>query len=369
MRRYIQEPGGFFQGENIRGYRMTAVLKFLKDERLYVLILIFVLLFNAIVLLHGNDRASKSNSTATVQSPAFENYEVRKQKMEESLTKNEKLFTVFGLVSFLILAIMLLGLVIDIIILPMMLAGKLDIRSLSPPPVKWNIWDVCKVAILFLFFGYMMILSEAFLSKILPIFKTDNFRMVVNSSILDTLAVVFIIYFTVIRYKEPLAALGISTKNFFKNVFYGIVGYIALIPILILILAVIALIINFTKYVPERQPVVELFFKEKGVAFLTYSSLFAAIIGPLIEELFFRGFLYGSLKKYIGVFWAMTATAGLFAALHAHVVGFFPIMVLGMLLAYIYEKTGSLVSSITVHMVHNLSMVFLIFLVKQVGIV
>lgn len=143
----------------------------------------------------------------------------------------------------------------------------------------------------------------------------------------------------------------------------------ALVPVLILILAIVMIITNITKYVPERQPVVELFLKEKGMAFLTYSSLFAAIVGPIIEELFFRGFMYGALKKYIGIFWAMTATACLFAALHTHIVGFFPIMALGMLLAYIYEKTGTLVASVTVHVVHNLSMILLVFLVKQIGIV
>ena len=200
-------------------------------------------------------------------------------------------------------------------------------------------------------------------------FKNDNFRMMVNSSILDILAVVFIIYFTVIQYKEPLAALGVSARNFLKNVFYGVVGYLALIPVLILMLVIIAGLISITKYVPERQPVVELFLKEKGTAFLTYSSLFAAIIVPMIEELFFRGFVYSALKKYTGIFWAMTATAALFATLHAHIVGFFPIMALGMLLAYIYEKTGTLVSSVTVHMIHNLSMVFLVFLIKKAGII
>ena len=112
----------------------------------------------------------------------------------------------------------------------------------------------------------------------------------------------------------------------------------------------------------------ELLLKEKGGAFLAYSSLFAAILGPVIEELFFRGFLYGVFKKYIGVFWSMTITAAIFAALHTHIVGFFPIMALGMLLAYLYEKTGTLVSSITVHIMHNLGMVFLVLLIKQVGI-
>ncbi|MFA5255824.1 MAG: CPBP family intramembrane glutamic endopeptidase [Candidatus Omnitrophota bacterium] len=341
-------------------------LKFIKEERLYILLLIFVLLFNAIVLLHGEDKMKERPASRL---RVFEDQDARKQEMERLLAKNEDLFLIFGLVSVLIVGVALLGIVIDIVILPMILARRLNIRSLSPPRVKWNIWDVCKVAILFLFFGHMLILAEAFLSRAFPIFKADNFRMMVNSSILDTLAVVFIIYFTVIRYREPLAALGVSARNFLKNIFYGVVGYLALVPVLILLLMIIAVIINVTKYVPERQPVVELFMKEKGVAFLTYSSLFAAIIGPIIEELFFRGFLYGALKKYIGIFWAMTATAALFAALHAHIVGFFPIMALGILLAYIYEKTGTLVSSVTIHMIHNLSMVFLVFLVKKIGII
>jgi membrane protease YdiL (CAAX protease family) len=134
------------------------------------------------------------------------------------------------------------------------------------------------------------------------------------------------------------------------------------------VLALIAFLANMIKYVPEKQPVVELFLKEKNAPFLIYTSLFAAIVGPMIEELFFRGFMYNAFKKRIGIFWAMVITAATFATLHSHVVGFLPIMVLGMLLAYMYEKTGTLVSSITVHMVHNLSMVFLVFLVKQLGV-
>lgn len=346
---------------------MNNVLRLLKQERLYILILIFVIIFNAIMLMHGEPKA-KARSQAANRVFSAEDQNAKKLEMEELLRKNEKLFTLFGLVSMLIIAITLLGTVIDLVLIPVILTGRFDIRSLSPPNAKWNVWDVCKVVILFMFFGYIIILTEAFLARLLPVFKIDNFRMMVNSSILDTLAVIFIVYFTVVQYKEPLSAIGISLKNFLKNVFYGIVGYIALIPILILILAVTAVIINMIKYVPPRQPVVELFLKEKGAAFLTYSSLFAAIVGPIIEELFFRGFMYGALKKRIGIFWSMMATAAVFAGLHAHIVGFIPIMALGVLLAYLYEKTGTLVSSITVHMIHNLSMVLLVFLIKQVGV-
>jgi membrane protease YdiL (CAAX protease family) len=192
--------------------------------------------------------------------------------------------------------------------------------------------------------------------------------MVANSSALDILTVVFILYFTPGRYRERLASLGVMVKNFTRNVFYGIVGYLAVVPVLAIILAVTALLISLFKYVPEKQPVVELFMKEKNTMFLFYTSLFTAIVGPFIEELFFRGFMYNALKKFTGIFWATMLTAAVFAALHTNVIGFFPILALGIVLAYLYEKTGSLVSSITVHMIHNLSMVMFIFLVKQLGV-
>lgn len=256
---------------------------------------------------------------------------------------------------------------LDILITSAAVRGSLDIRSLSPPPAGWTLWDAFKVVMLFLFFGYIMVLSEAFLSRVVPALKSENIRMILNTSVLDVVAVILVIYFAVTQYKNRIEALGLSLKNVFKNIFYGLAGYIALVPVLVLILAATAVVINITKYIPAKQPVVELLLKEKDTAFLAYSSLFAAIAGPFVEELFFRGFLYGALKRYISVFWSMLVTAALFAALHTHVVGFLPIMALGVLLAYLYEKTGTLVSSITVHIAHNLSMVFLVFLIKQAG--
>ncbi|MFA5500883.1 MAG: CPBP family intramembrane glutamic endopeptidase [Candidatus Omnitrophota bacterium] len=354
---------------------MNKISNFINRERLYILLLIFVLVFSGIMFFYPQKSAKvkkeQPRSTTAIMAERTERFNKeffsRRKDTEEFLHKNKRIAVLFSLATLLIAALLLLGIVADFIISAAIVSKKLDIRTLSPPRAKWTIWDICKVVILFLFFGYIIIISEALWSRIFPIFKADNFRMVFNTSILDLLAVFFIIYFTVVQYKEDLRALGLSLKNCIRNIFYGVVGYIALIPVLITILAITAVIINITKYVPERQPVVELFLKEKNAAFLMYSSLFAAILGPFIEELFFRGFMYGALKKYAGALWSAVITAAIFAALHTHIVGFFPIFALGILLAYLYEKTGTLVSSITVHITHNLSMLSLVFLVKQVG--
>jgi len=354
---------------------MNKITDFIQKERFYILILILILLFNLAMFFYAGHKAGTKKAKAVAGLNTREEREKRfneitlsrKEMTQDALRKNERLVIIFGLVTLLVITVFLSGIVADIIISAAILRKRLDIRTLRAPEVRWTVWDVCKVIILFFFFGYMLVIQEAFWMRVLPFFKSEALRMIINTSILDSLAILFVIYFSVVRYKEDLKALGLSFKNFFKNIFYGIVGYIALVPVLVLILAATLIIINLIKYIPQKQPVVELLLREKGVAFLAYSSFFAAIFGPIAEELFFRAFMYGAFRKYIGVFWAMILTSALFAALHTHTVGFLPIMALGILLAYLYEKTGTLVSSITVHITHNLCMVFLVFLVKQTG--
>jgi membrane protease YdiL (CAAX protease family) len=336
-------------------------------------VLIFVVVFNLIALSYNSDKAKGKRAKPAASIIQKEKYDeelaLRRANMEKLLAEDRRLATIFGLVTLLALATLLLGSIVDLIMLKAILKNNLNIRTISPPEAAWTVLDVCKVVVLFLFFGYMIVISEASLSRIFPLLKSENVRMIMNTSVLDVIVVLLVIYFAILRYKADIISLGLSLKNFFKNIFYGIIAYIALLPVLVVILAATAFVIHMIKYVPAKQPVVELLLKEKDVAFLAYSSLFAAILGPLVEELFFRGFLYNALKKYIGVFWSMAATAAIFATLHAHAVGFLPIMALGALLAYLYEKTGTLVSSITVHMIHNLSMVLMVFLVKQAGVV
>jgi membrane protease YdiL (CAAX protease family) len=358
---------------------MKKMLEFMRKERLYLLLLLFIILVNTIVMTEGDGEKQRPAKTKTelktsavpetkgVEEKRQNTLFMKREQLEEALTKNKTLAALFGLVSLFITVILLLGIVIDILLTSLRMSKKsAEIHTYRPPPARWNIWDVARVVILFLFFGYMLVIIESLLLRVIPILKDDNFRMMVNTSILDTLAVVFIIYFTVNQYKEDLVSLGLSAKNFVKNVFYGLVGYIAAAPILVLILALVALVVQITKYVPETQPVVELFLKEENAPFLVYTSIFTAVLGPVIEELFFRAFMYNAFKKTIGIFWAMLITSAVFASLHTNIVGFFPIMALGVLLAYMYEKTGTLVSSITVHMLHNLNMVFLVFLMKQI---
>ena len=350
---------------------MSRLSGFLKRERLYILLFIFVALMTALIAFAPSDKAKSSveASAKPVSVTAEKKASGDREAVEKVLAENKHLAFILALISLLVIVLFLLGLIIDALLLLSRSSGDgADISTYKLRRVSWGIWDVFKVIILYLFFVYILLISEASLARVFHMLRDDNFRMILNTSIMDILSIVFILYFVAAQYKAGLISLGLSLKNFFRNVYYGIVAYIALVPVLIGIISVIALIIGLTKYSPEKQAVVELFLKEKDVSFLLYTSLFAAVAGPIVEEIFFRGFLYSAIKKYIGIFWATLLSAACFALLHAHLVGFLPILALGILLAYLYERTGTLVSSVTVHMIHNIGMVLLVFLVKQIGV-
>ena len=125
---------------------------------------------------------------------------------------------------------------------------------------------------------------------------------------------------------------------------------------------------HFFSYEPPPHPLVTVFIKEKPVSswLLILSLVVACVIGPAVEELFFRGFLYPALRKYIGRFSTLVVTAALFAALHENWFSFLPIFFLGLVLGYLYEKRGSLLSCMTLHMVHNTTFLIYFFLMKDI---
>lgn len=89
-----------------------------------------------------------------------------------------------------------------------------------------------------------------------------------------------------------------------------------------------------------------------GAGFLL--TLFVgAVAAPFTEEIFFRGFVYGGLRGSIGVIGAMIVSAVFFTALHFTLELFLPIFVLGLILTWLYEYTGSLYPGMFLHAANN----------------
>jgi membrane protease YdiL (CAAX protease family) len=141
--------------------------------------------------------------------------------------------------------------------------------------------------------------------------------------------------------------------------------YVLILPALAVILLLSVWLLDILKYVPPPQPVFEIFMKEERGKVLFFLTIFVSVFGPIVEEIFFRGFLYGAVKKRIGIIAAAFLTGAIFSLLHTNITGFLPIMTLGVVLAYLYETTGSLIASMTVHVIHNSIILMFVFFIKQ----
>lgn len=82
-------------------------------------------------------------------------------------------------------------------------------------------------------------------------------------------------------------------------------------------------------------------------------GLVTILLVPLAEELLFRGILYPWIKQAGFRHLAWWGSAVLFAAMHANLPTFVPLVVLALILTMLYELTGNLLASITAHAVFN----------------
>jgi membrane protease YdiL (CAAX protease family) len=85
------------------------------------------------------------------------------------------------------------------------------------------------------------------------------------------------------------------------------------------------------------------------------------VIAPIIEEIVFRGLLFGALAARLGIVGSALVTAVLFGAVHGDPILFPTLAALGFVAALAYAATGNLWVAIILHALNNaLGAIFLI---------
>jgi membrane protease YdiL (CAAX protease family) len=119
--------------------------------------------------------------------------------------------------------------------------------------------------------------------------------------------------------------------------------------------------INHDLGIKEDQNVLISAMRQPQPAWVLAALIVAAVIGaPLLEELVFRGILYNALRRYCRGILAAVAAALFFAALHMVWSNLLQLFVLALILTWLYERTGRLVASISLHAVNNLVALLLV---------
>ncbi len=125
---------------------------------------------------------------------------------------------------------------------------------------------------------------------------------------------------------------------------------------LCLILTIINLVtiffLNFEFVLGLKKTQIELI-KSMDIETFAWYYFFAVTIGPILEETLFRGLLYVPLLRKTGRPVALILTSIIFAEQHFHLLPAIRIFIVGIILAWLYDRRGSLIDPIIFHIFIN----------------
>jgi membrane protease YdiL (CAAX protease family) len=89
------------------------------------------------------------------------------------------------------------------------------------------------------------------------------------------------------------------------------------------------------------------------IATTILTALTLVVLAPLVEEMVFRGLLFGALAPRLGIYAAALISALIFGLVHGDAVLFPTLAALGFINALTYANTGNLIVPITLHALNN----------------
>ncbi len=234
--------------------------------------------------------------------------------------------------------------------------------------IKWNALDAV-ISLIFLtvvlvgiYFGSAK-LFEVLAGK--QFFNSSNmgnisFTVLYGIQIVLMLGVVW--FFAIFWRKASFRDLGLRYYSIARTIWYSFLSLLAIFFVSFLYVFLMNSLFGIEAPASKIEILVENRSISSNILFVVVT-----VIAPFSEEVFFRGFLYSAFKKSWGVNVALLLSSFLFAIVHLELYAFIPLVIIGWLLAYLFEKTKSLIPAIFLHGVYNL--ILILILMREIEII
>ncbi len=190
--------------------------------------------------------------------------------------------------------------------------------------------------------------------------------LVLGVLLFHTLVILGAIRFVVLRkYGLRWADLGLRPSSS-RWILIGLAVAVVLLPVVALINGILIPMVTDGEF---RNPQIHTMAQD-GFSWPALLSMLvmAGIVAPFGEELVFRGLLFPWLQSHLGVAWAAILSGLIFGMLH-----FVPILIpalsaVGIALALLYHRCGSLWPVIVAHGAFNAIMVIMVYAALAAGL-
>ena len=225
--------------------------------------------------------------------------------------------------------------------------GKRIEHRIPPRQPAWNIWQ-----------GLLLILLVTIIEYPLGWLETpndlDSLRGIlyfIGVGLGDAL-----IYFSLIRIFLRLIRRPYSDLGFVKPLKrFVVLGFV----VGILLFIGIGLLGNVLTHIFGTPAPQSFTVAVKGVNYQWEFGLLAflgGVVAPIKEEMLFRGLIYPPLRRALGRGKGMLLTGLFFATLHFDFVRFLPLLIGGVVLAWLYERSASIWPAVVAHGTWNILM-------------
>ena len=236
----------------------------------------------------------------------------------------------------------------------------------TPANYSWKGLDVLiifvGIALFFvcviLFFGVFSAISIIRSREISADLLQNTIYLSIGSAFLESAAIIGSVYLLGLRRKKyPWASVGVnqtSQKWFLISLLLGLLA----IPLSSLVAIGIQYLFNLPIENPQLPYLIP---DDLSTAGMFIMIILVGIVVPFAEELFFRGILYQWLRTRFGVWVGIIVSSLIFGIFHFDIAIAGAAFILGVLLAWVFERSNSLWPSVLIHSLNNAFKVILLY--------
>ena len=234
----------------------------------------------------------------------------------------------------------------------------------APGPQRWSYGDIAHVVAFY--FGVMVLAqfcAFTLTAQRLPAHAVE-LSALVSTTFANVCVCLYIIVLGEFRRGKTLGALGLSRRDGAWNLGLGLYLYVCFCPLVLASMQLVEIVSESFGHGLPAQPLVRLVMTEQTRSVMAAAVALVVVVAPLTEEVIFRGFLFSALRDNVGRWPAIVLSAALFAAAHTSMAAFLPVFLLGLLLAWAFDHTETLVASMAIHLTHNTASVLWILFMR-----